>query len=127
VRVVRRDHPTWRRALRSDSDLAQIAVEVTDIPRARLPATGGRVAIRVPTFLAAALAACETDLVATLPIRLARALAPVLRLRVLDVGARPLPVALYWHARTHEDEAMRFFRSLMVEVTASPRRARPGG
>jgi hypothetical protein len=36
-----------------------------------------------------------------------------------------LPVALYWHARTHEDEAMRFFRSLIVEVTSSPRRARP--
>jgi DNA-binding transcriptional LysR family regulator len=126
VRVVRRDHPAWRRALRTDSDLPQIAVEVTDIPRARLPTTGGRVAIRVPTFLAAALAASETELVATLPIRLARALAPVLRLRVLDVGAPRLPVALYWHARTHEDEAMRFFRSLIVEVTVSPRRARPG-
>jgi DNA-binding transcriptional LysR family regulator len=126
VRVVRMSHPAWRRALRADSDLPQIAVEVTDIPRARLPATGGRVAIRVSTFLAAALAASETDLVATLPVRLARALAPVLRLRVLDVGARPMPVALYWHARTHEDEAMRFFRALLVEVTGSapPRRAR---
>jgi hypothetical protein len=26
-------------------------------------------------------------------------------------------VALYWHARTHEDEAMRFFRGLVIDVT----------
>jgi DNA-binding transcriptional LysR family regulator len=123
VRVVRRDHPAWRRAARADSALPQIAVEVTDVARARLPTTGGRVAIRVPTFLAAALAACETDLVATLPVRLARALAPVLRLRVLDVGASPLPVFLYWHARTHEDEAMACFRALLVEVTGTALRS----
>ena len=119
VRVVRRGHPAWRRAARPDTDLPQIAVEITEAARARLPRSGGRVAMRVPTFLAAALAASETDLVATLPIRLAQALAPVLRLRVLDVGARPMAVALYWHARTHEDEAMRFFRALVLEVTSS--------
>ncbi len=117
VRVVRLGHPAWRRAARGDPALPQISVEVTHTARARLPATGGRVASRVPTFLAAALAASETDFVATLPVRLARALAPVLGLRVLDVGARPLPVVLYWHARTHEDEAMRFFRALVVDVT----------
>src|SRR5215468_4476680 len=57
VRVVRRGHPAWRRAALPDSDLPQIAVEVTDAARRRLPVTGGRVAMRVPTFLAAALAA----------------------------------------------------------------------
>jgi len=119
VRVVRHGHPAWRRAARGDPSLPQISVQVTDAARARMAPAGGRVAIHVPTFLAAALAASETDLVATLPIRLARSLAPVLGLRILDVGARPLPVLLYWHARTHEDEAMRFFRALVVEVTGA--------
>jgi len=87
------------------------------VTRARVPPVGGRVAIRVPTFLAAALAASETDLVATLPVGLARSLAPVLGLRILELGAPTRRIALYWHARTQEDEAMRFFRSLVLEVT----------
>ena len=93
--------------------------------RARVALPGGRVAIRVPTFLAAALAASETDLVATLPVGLARALAPVLKLKILEVGAPTRRVALYWHARTHEDEAMRFFRGLVLDVTRSDSGERP--
>ena len=127
VRVVRRGNPAWRQAARADADLPQIAVEVTDAARARMPPSRGRVAIRVPTFLAAALAASETDLVATLPIGLAKSLAPVLGLRILTVAAPARRVALYWHARTHEDEAMRFFRGLVIDVTRSggaERRAR---
>ena len=116
VRVVRRDNPGWRQAARVDTDLPQIAVEVTDVARGRIPPTRGRVAIRVPTFLAAALAVSETDLVATLPVGLARSLAPVLGLRVLAVAAPARRVALYWHVRTHEDEAMRFFRGLVIDV-----------
>ena len=125
VRVVRRGNPAWRQAARADSDLPQIAVEVTDAARARMPPARGRVAIRVPTFLAAALAASETDLVATLPIGLARSLAPVLGLRVLAVATPSRRVALYWHARTHDDEAMRFFRDLVIELTRSDRVERP--
>jgi DNA-binding transcriptional LysR family regulator len=125
VRVVRRGHPAWRRAAGADPELPQIAVEVTDAARARIPPGGGRVAMRVPTFLAAALAASETDLVATLPIRLARSLAPVLDLRIVEVGTPARRVALYWHARTHEDEAMRFFRSLVIDVTRADGTERP--
>ena len=117
VRVVRGGNPAWRQAGRADTDLPQIAVEVTDAARARIPPTRGRVAIRVPTFLAAALAASETDLVATLPVGLARSLGPVLGLRILPIAAPARRVALYWHARTHEDEAMRFFRGLVIDVT----------
>ena len=125
VRVVRRGNPAWRRAARADPELPRIAVEVTDVARARVAPPGGRVAIRVPTFLAAALAASETDLVATLPVGLARALAPVLKLKILEVGAPTRRVALYWHARTHEDEAMRFFRGLVLDVTRSDSGERP--
>ena len=125
VRVVRRANRAWRRAARADPELQQIAVEVTDLTRARVPPAGGRVAIRVPTFLAAALAASETDLVATLPVGLARSLAPLLDLRVLEVGAPTRRVALYWHARTHEDEAMRFFRQLVLDATRSGTARRP--
>jgi len=125
VRVVRRGNAAWRRAARADPELPQIAVEVTDEGRARVAPPGGRVAIRVPTFLAAALAASETDLVATLPVGLARSLAPLLGLRILEVGAPTRRVALYWHARTHEDEAMRFFRGLVLDVTRSDSGERP--
>jgi DNA-binding transcriptional LysR family regulator len=125
MRVVRRGNPAWRRAARPDADLPQIAVEVTDAARARIPPMRGRIAIRVPTFLAAALAASETDLVATLPVGLAKSLAPVLGLRVLAIAAPARRVALYWHARTHEDEAMRFFRGLVIDVTRPGRAERP--
>jgi len=43
----------------------------------------------------------------------------VLGLRVLAVAAPARRVALYWHARTHEDEALRFFRGLVIDVTRS--------
>ena len=124
VRVVRRGNPAWRRAARPDSDLPQIAVEVTDATRGRIPPRPGRVAMRVPTFLAAALAASETDLVATIPVGLARSLAPLLHLRLLPFAAPARRVALYWHARTHDDEAMRFFRGLVIDVTRPGRAER---
>ena len=100
-------------------------MEVTDEGRARVAPPGGRVAIGVPTFLAAALAASETDRVLTLPVGLARSLAPVLDLRILEAGAPTRRVAPYWHARTHEDEAMRFFRRLVLDATRSDAGERP--
>ena len=48
-----------------------------------------------------------------------------LKLFLLALVLLTVPVALYWHARTHEDEAMRFFRLLIVDCTVSPRRTRP--
>src|SRR5262249_30957177 len=109
VRVVRRGNLVPHRAARGDAELSQVAVEVTDATRSRMSPARGRVAIRVPSFLAAALAASETDLVATLPLGLARSLAPVLGLRILPVAAPARRGAPYWHARTHDAEAMRFF------------------
>jgi len=49
----------------------------------------------------------------------------VLGLRVLAVPTPSRRVALYWHARTHDDEAMRFFRDLVIELTRSDRVERP--
>jgi len=84
------------------------------------------VALIVPSFMAAALAAARTDYLAALPRRVAEALGPLLPLKPV----RPtfeLPrasVTLVWHARTDADPGARFFRELVLRaVRAAPARA----
>ncbi len=120
VRVARRDHPAWRRGPAALARGRRVVVEITG-GRRELPALeGGAVAMRVPTFMAAALAVSESDLVADLPVRLARSVCRLLPLRAVELGARPVPVALYWHDRTHDDAGARFFRKLVAGAIAAP-------
>jgi DNA-binding transcriptional LysR family regulator len=73
------------------------------------------VMMEVPYLAAAPLIAAQTDLVATLPKRLAMAFVEVLPLRML-----PVPLALprlklqqVWHARSADDAAVNFLRQLV--------------
>ncbi|HEU4404442.1 MAG TPA: hypothetical protein VFS43_04035 [Polyangiaceae bacterium] len=62
---------------------------------------------------------------AALPLRLARSICRLLPLCIVDVGAEPVPVALYWHERTHDDEGARYFRRLVAGALAGPGPAWP--
>jgi len=79
-----------------------------------------RVALLIPHFLAAPFVIAQTDLVLTLPERVALTFAETLPLELLPP---PLPVPgfamiLLWHDRSHHDPAHAWLRERIVEVAA---------
>jgi len=79
------------------------------------------VAVTVPTFLAAAMVAAATDLVAGLPRRVVDALAATVPLVVLEELTPPglrFPMHLVWHERTQHDPVNRLFREVVSEAFA---------
>ena len=74
--------------------------------------TAEHVLLRLPSFIAAALVAAETDGVATLPANLAMSIKDRLQLATFHPPVKmPLiSVAQYWHARYHQDPSHRWLR-----------------
>jgi DNA-binding transcriptional LysR family regulator len=79
------------------------------------------VALRVPHFLAGAMLVAESDMILTLPGRLARRLADTLPLAVLPLPLQVDPVvpSMIWHERFHGDPAHAWVRQQIVEVAQS--------
>jgi DNA-binding transcriptional LysR family regulator len=126
VCVVRADHPTAKGPL----SLAEfVALEHALIsPRGR---QGGfvdralaklghqrRVALAIPHFLAAPIVVATSDLILTVPERIARAFARMLPLRILEppLEVEGFDVTQYWHGRQARDPAHAWFRALVAEV-----------
>ena len=81
-----------------------------------------RVALQVPDFLAAVMLVARSDLLCTVPAKLAQAAA-----ESLPVQSSPVPVELpgfaihqYWHARTHRDASVRWLRERIAERFVEP-------
>lgn len=76
------------------------------------------IALSVPTFSAAGLAAARSDFVAGIPERLAGILCGLLPLRKVQGPLPPVsfPMCLTWHPRTESDPALRFFRKQVAET-----------
>lgn len=76
------------------------------------------VALSVPTFAAAAMAASRSDLVAGIPASLADRLCRILPLRKAKTAwpSPTFPMALAWHARADADAGSRCFRSVVIEA-----------
>lgn len=77
-----------------------------------------RVSVLTPHFLAAPFVVAGTDVVLTIPERVARRVAEFLPLRLLDPPA-PVPgftMSLMWHDRRHLDAAHAWMRGQIVEV-----------
>lgn len=77
-----------------------------------------RVVLRLPQFLVAPLVVASTDLVATIPRRVAEGLARDGRLAIV---VPPLPLAKFtvhqvWHERHHNDLGHRWLRQLVAEA-----------
>lgn len=76
-----------------------------------------RIALLVATYLAVPAALAASDLIATLPLRIARQIAAV-----GDIDIRPLPidlamtVSIAWHRRSAGEPAQRWFRSLILDA-----------
>jgi DNA-binding transcriptional LysR family regulator len=86
-----------------------------------------RVTVGVPHFLSAPYIVATSDLVATVPERLAHL---VSRSLSLEVKEPPIPVPgfavfLYWHRRFHDDPAHVWLRSQIVAASLKQRGNRP--
>lgn len=79
-----------------------------------------RVAVTVPHFLVAPLVVATTDLIATLPVRLAQRCAASADLVALEppFAQHYLPVAMLWSERTAQDPGHEWLRSTLAEVAA---------
>jgi DNA-binding transcriptional LysR family regulator len=76
------------------------------------------IALRVPGFVAAALVAKHSDVVATLPARLSNMLAEELGLQLIQppLTMPRIPIGLCWHERSHRDPANQWLRSLFYRL-----------
>jgi DNA-binding transcriptional LysR family regulator len=77
-----------------------------------------RIALRVPHFTVVPMVLERTDLVLTLPARVARVFERRGKLKALPppVPLPPAEVALHWHERFEPDPGNRWLRDLMVEL-----------
>lgn len=75
------------------------------------------IALRVPNFIAAFLCVSTTDLIATLPYRLATQLAGSVNLQLIEppVQLGRIRVSQVWHERQHYDPAHIWLRNLVQE------------
>jgi DNA-binding transcriptional LysR family regulator len=83
--------------------------------------TPSNILLQVPSFIAGAIVASQTDGVATLPANLAALVAAPLGMSVFRTPI-PLPrieIAQYWHERSHRDAAHRWLRSICHELFGS--------
>jgi len=131
VCVVRQDHPSVGRRLSLEQLLGLphalitpggSAGGVVDTALAKL-GKRRRVVVEVPHFLVAPFLVEKTDVILTLAERVARTLAPVVRLRTLapprELALPGFDISLVWHERHQTDPAHIWFRSLVAKVARS--------
>lgn len=76
------------------------------------------VALRVPHFLVVPMIVANTDLIVTIPSRVANAFARQVRVKVfpLPVAIPSFEVALFWHQRYAKDPPLQWMRSLLINL-----------
>ena len=77
-----------------------------------------RIALRVPHFTVVPMVLERTDLILTLPARVARVFEQRGKLKALapPVSIPPAEVAVHWHERFEADPGNRWLRGLMIEL-----------
>jgi DNA-binding transcriptional LysR family regulator len=77
-----------------------------------------RVALSKPTFLGIPFVVAQTDLIATLPERVARQFAEIAPIRIFEppIALDLINVVLMWHDRTHHHPLHQWFRGLLVDL-----------
>ena len=127
--VVRRGHPRGAEARRRKGFLAEQHILITAsetghaahletqrvLTRVIAPSN---ILLQVPSFIAGAIVASQTDGVATLPANLAALVARPLGMSVFKtpVSLPRIEIAQYWHERSHRDPAHRWLRSITLDL-----------
>jgi DNA-binding transcriptional LysR family regulator len=126
VCIVRKSHPRIKRALRQEDFERELHLIVTtsatghNIVQKTLESLNVRrkVGLRVPNFLGLSTLISSTDLVATVPERLALVMAGLVPVHIFPPPF-PIPtydVMQYWHSRSDKEPANRWLRSLLVDL-----------
>jgi DNA-binding transcriptional LysR family regulator len=127
--VVRRGHPRAAEARTRKGFLGEQHILITAsetghaahletqrvLTRAIAPSN---ILLQVPSFIAGAIVASQTDGVATLPANLATLVAKPLGMSVFrtPVSLPRIEIAQYWHERSHRDPAHRWLRSITLDL-----------
>lgn len=128
VGVVRRQHAfaaeppdrarflAARHVLVSARETGHAYAEAERILEATIPDTNLR--LRVPGFVAAAMAVKRTEMLATMPANLAAYLAREFDLAIIPVplDLPPVEIVLSWHERFHRDPANRWLRRVLFDI-----------
>lgn len=79
-----------------------------------------RVQLSKPTFLGVPFIVAETDLLATMPEKVARGFTRFTDIDIFEppLQLEPIDVVLLWHDRTHTNPLHRWFRELVIELCA---------
>lgn len=128
VCIARRGHPKLKGRI-SQAQYLEIPHVRVEQPRTRVSsgavdaavaALGGRlrVALQVQNAFALAHAVAQSNLVSTVPQRLAQAMAAQhpLQILALPIDVPDVRIAMYWHERNHKQPAQRWFRQLLADT-----------
>jgi len=93
-----------------------------------------RIVLSKPTFMGVPFLIAQSDMIATLPERIAQKFTDLAAIRIFEppLSLAPINVVLMWHDRTHNNPLHRWLRDLIADVCehkiSSPlgRPARPG-
>ena len=79
-----------------------------------------RAAVRLPHFLAAPMLVAESDMVLSLPRRLAKRVAISSPIEILEIplAIKNFSLSMIWHERRHDDSAHKWLRNLITEVAS---------
>ena len=126
VCVVRAGHPRIRKHLTLEAFQQELHLAV------KTPGTGHRileqtlerqhierrVGLRVPNYLGAATLIASTDLLVTVPERLAGIISSLIKARTFPTPFEipPYFVMQYWHARADKDPGNRWLRAMLAEL-----------
>lgn len=80
------------------------------------------VRLSLPHFIAVAPILASSNMIATVPLRFAEAVAAPFGLVALKHPATlpEIAISLYWHAKQHQDPANRWLRELLLQLYAQP-------
>ena len=127
--VLRKRHPRASKPLSRASFLAERHILVTASETGHAAhrtahlvlssaIASANVMLQVPSFIAAAIVAAETDGVATLPTNLARRITGPLGLVAFEtpITLPRIEIAQFWHERYHRDAGHQWLRKVTLEL-----------
>lgn len=127
VCVVRKNHPVVAEKLTLENfvSLPHLSVIITGQGRSAVDdalsqhGLTRRIAVRTPHFLVAPMIVAESDLILSIPRRLAHRIARSAPIEILEppIKIQPFTPSIIWHERQHYDPANVWLRNQIVEIS----------